>query len=90
MTYVPGVLLFIVSGIILWAVTTMPNDNKGAMTSQIQAMGILSFIFISVFGFIMHQYLQNNPDLSQIYLLFIIYLSLFISLMAISITTTHI
>ena len=89
-TYGPPILLFAVSGIVLWAATTMPNDNKAAMTSQIQVMGIFSFIFICIFGYFMNSYIQNNPDLSQTYMLFVIYISLFISLMSISITTTHI
>lgn len=66
-----------------------PKDARAAAGSQIQVMGVVSFLAIMIFGYFSNSYIKQNPALGQDYLLLLVYTSLFASLMAISAATVN-
>jgi hypothetical protein len=82
-------VLAIIFGALMYGGVKIQQDQKGEQISQMQFMGILTFVIVLLFAYISQQYINKNPDLAQGHLQLLVYLSLFISLMSMSVSTTQ-
>ena len=63
------------------------KDSQQQLTAQIQTIGIANFFLILIFGFMSSYYIESYPSQFTRYVLVMIHVSLFLSLMAVSIAT---
>ena len=63
------------------------KDSQQQLTAQIQTIGIANFFLILIFGFMSSYYIESYPTQFTRYVLVMIHVSLFLSLMAVSIAT---
>ena len=75
-----GVLfvLAIIFGALMYGGVKIQQDQKGEQISQMQFMGILTFVIVLLFAYISQQYINKYPDLAQGYLQLLVYLSLLV------------
>lgn len=82
-----GFLATITYTLVTLGVVGSSNDSKQELTAQIRAMGISNFFLILIFGFMSSYYIESNPTQFTRYVLLMIHVSLFLSLMAMSIAS---
>ena len=65
------------------------NDKKTEIFSQVTTLGLVNLLLVVALGLMMTYYLEAYPQGFQSYTIFMIHLSLFVSVLAVTITTIH-
>lgn len=84
-------LLFTMLGIVAASmiyITTISakNDSAANTMKAIQGIGITNFILIVIFAYMASYYLESHPAMQPTYTYFMLHATLFLSLMAVSIS----
>lgn len=82
-----GFLVTITYTLISLGVLGAGNDSQQELSAQIRTIGISNFFLIMIFGFMSSYYIESYPTQFTRYVLFMIHVSLFLSLMSMSIAT---
>ncbi len=63
------------------------NDSKQELSSQIRAISISNFFLILIFGLMSTYYVESYPTQFNRYIILMIHVSIFLSLLSVSIAT---
>ena len=81
------ILLLLVISISLIASNASTSDSAQETTGQIAKMGVANTFLVLAFGYMAYLYIQANPSYAQGYMFMMIHACLFMSLMALSVST---
>lgn len=85
-----GLLLAMLGVVVVTMITVtvlgVKKDSAQQTLSQIQSMAIANFIMICIFGVLVSYFLEAYPSMAQSYMLLMLHISVFLSLMAVSIS----
>lgn len=87
-TIILGIFLLIVS-CVLYGINDLTNLNQD-LKSQIQMMGISNLILVCVFAYLSNLYIQSSTNVPYGYLILLISLTIYLSIMAVSVNLTKI
>lgn len=92
MEWVPYALFFGFLATITYTLITLGvlgagNDSQQELSAKVRAIGISNFFLILIFGFMSSYYIESYPTQFTRYVILMIHVSLFLSLMSMSIAT---
>jgi cation transporter-like permease len=80
-------MLGIVAASMIYVTTISAKSDSAASTLRaIQGIGITNFILIVIFAYLASYFLESHPAMQPTYIYFMLHGSLFLSLMAVSIS----
>jgi hypothetical protein len=80
------IILMIVVMVFLGISSANP-ENKDTFRTQLKTIGLSTFFLIAVLGGLMAIYIESYPDYFRSYMLLMIHVNLFFSLLAVSVAT---